>query len=132
MATADRTTTTFPTDEAGTTTFRATYVNPLRTAFVSGGRIRAEDINLLRIAIAVFNGHTHSVIDYAAIAEFGNNGPRTVIAANPRVSTIVVGQTTPTEVAAGTLVRAIDVNTHIASVNTYVNHVHIIDDNPSA
>jgi hypothetical protein len=132
MANADRTTTTYPTDNDGTNAFRAAYVNPLRAAFVSGGRIRAADVNLLRTAIAVFNGHTHSAPDYAAIAEFGNNGPRTVLAANPRVSTIVVGQTTPPEVTAGTTVKATDVNAHVASVNNYNNHVHVIFDNPTA
>jgi hypothetical protein len=131
MATENRATSTYPIDATEVTSFRATYVNPLRNAFVSGGRIRAADVNLLRTAISVFNGHTHGVIDYASIGNFGNNGPRTVIAANPRVSTIVVGQTTPAEVAAATLIKATDVNAHVASVNNYINHVHVIFDNPT-
>lgn len=132
MATANRTTSTFPRNATDTTNFRASYVTPLRNAFVSGGQIRAADLNLLRIAIAVFNGHDHGVIDYAAIREFGNNGPGTVIAANPRVSTIVVGQSTPPQVSAGAQVSATHFNAHATSVNTYRDHLHIIFDNPSA
>jgi hypothetical protein len=97
MANAARTTTTFPVNDAETTAARATFTNPLRAAFVSGGRIRASDINLLRDAVTAFNGHTHSALDYAAIAEFGNNGPRTVLAANPRVSAAMTGGQTPTD-----------------------------------
>jgi hypothetical protein len=104
----------------------------LRAAFVSGGRIRAADINLLRTAIVAFNGHTHSVLDYAAIAEFGNNGPRTVLAANPRVSAVMTGGSTPTEVSAGTLVRATDVNTLVNAINVVRSHTHVIFDNPTA
>lgn len=132
MANAARTTTTFPASDAETTAARATFTNPLRAAFVSGGRIRASDINLLRNAVTAFNGHTHSAEDYAAIAEFGNNGPRTVLAANPRVSAAMTGGQTPTEVAANTLIRATDVNTIVNAVNATRDHTHVIFDNPTA
>lgn len=132
MANANRTTTTFPTSDQETTNARAAFTNPLRAAFVSGGRIRAADINLLRNACTAFNAHTHSAQDYAAIAEFGNNGPRTVLAANPRVSAAMTGGSTPTEVAANTLIRATDVNTLVTAANAIRNHSHVIFDNPTA
>jgi hypothetical protein len=132
MASADRRTTTFPTSDQLTTDARVNFTNPLRAAFVSGGRIRAADINLLRTAIVAFNGHTHSVLDYGAIAEFGNNGPRTVLSGNPRVSAAMTGGSTPTEVSAGTLVRATDVNTLVTAINVVRNHTHVIADTTTA
>ena len=131
MATASRTTTTYPTNAAGTTSFRSTYTTPLRAAFVAGNTIKAADINLLRTAITTFNSHTHSVIDYKSIGTFGNNGPRTVIAANPRISDAMSGGSTPTAVAANTKITAATVNTYVAACNATRNHVHNIFDTVS-
>ena len=131
MATASRTTTTYPTAAAGTTNFRATYTTPLRAAFVSGSKIRAADINLLRTAITTFNGHTHSVIDYRSIGNFGNNGPRTVVAANPRISDAMTGGTTPTAVSQGATITASVINTYVAACNATRDHVHNIFDQVS-
>ena len=143
MATASRTTTTYPTNATGISNFRATYTTPLRAAFVQGNIIRAADINLLRTAITTFNNHTHSVIDYRSIGTFGNNGPRTVVAANPRVSDAMSGSLTPTEVApsggglgfggggAPTTILATTINTYVAACNATRNHVHNIFDTVS-
>ena len=131
MATANRTTTTYPTNATGTSNFRATYTTPLRAAFVAGNKIRATDINLLRTAITTFNSHTHSVVDYKSIGNFGNNGPRTVVAANPRVSDAMSGASTPTEVAQDGKITAAVVNTYVAACNAARNHVHNITDTTS-
>lgn len=134
MATVDRTTTTYPVTAQETTNARAAFTTPLRAAFVFGGQIRASDINLLKDAIAAYNAHTHSVLDYRSIAEFGNNGPRTVLAAggNPRVSEAMTGGVAPTTVTANTLIRATEINTLISGVNAVIDHVHVIFDNPTA
>jgi hypothetical protein len=132
MATVDRTTTTYPTDAASTTAVRAAFTTPLREAFVRGNQIRAADLNLLRSAVVGFNAHTHSVLDYSAIAEFGNNGPRTVLSGNPRVSAAMTGGSTPTEVTQNTLIRHTDVNTLVAGVNAAIGHVHVISDTTTA
>jgi hypothetical protein len=132
MANAARTTTTFPTDATETSNARAAYITPLRAAFVRGQQIRAADINLLRTAITLFNAHTHSALDYSAIAEFGNNGPRTVLAANPRVSAAMTGGSTPSEVARDARIFASTINTYVNAVNATRDHTHVIFDNPTA
>jgi hypothetical protein len=128
MATAARTTTTYPTDGTEVGNFRAAYVNPLRAAFVSGGAIRASDINLLRGAIEAFSGHTHGAPDYRSIGEFGNNGPRTVLVANPRVSSAFSGAVVPASVTAGTSITASSVNDYVNACNATRNHTHPIED----
>lgn len=132
MATTERTTTTYPTNATGTTNYRSTYTDPLRAAFSSGQLITASSMQLLKTAIDVFNGHTHSVIDYSAIATFGNNGPRTVIAANPRVSAAMSSAVTATTVSANDLISATTFNSYRNAVNATRNHTHRIDDNDYA
>lgn len=125
----DRTTTTYPTDATEATNYRNAYVTPLRAAFVSGNVIRSTDINLLRSAISTFNGHTHSALDYQQRGEYGNNGPRDVLAANPRVSSGVGGASLPTEVSAGSAIAASTINTYVNACNTVRSHTHPIIDN---
>jgi hypothetical protein len=132
MATASRTTTTYPTNATGTSNFRSSYTTPLRAAFTAGQTITAASMQLLKSAIDTFNGHTHSVIDYAAIAEFGNNGPRTVIAANPRVSAAMSSSVTGTTVASGNTITASIFNSYRNAANATRNHTHKIDDNDYA
>jgi hypothetical protein len=128
MATVDRTTTTYPVDATDAGTFRSSYVTPLRAAFVSGGLIRSTDINLLRTAISTFNDHTHSVLDYRSIGEFGNNGPRTVLAADPRVTSAFSGAVVPAAVSAGASITASSVNAFVNACNATRNHTHPIED----
>jgi hypothetical protein len=128
MAQASRTTTTYPIDATEAGNFRSAYVTPLRAAFVSGGLIRSTDINLLRTAISTFNDHTHSVLDYRSIGEFGNNGPRTVLAANPRVTSAMAGGTIPAAVSAGGSITASSVNAYVNACNATRSHTHPIED----
>ena len=131
MATTSTGTSFYPTNATDTSAFRSTYTTPLRAAFVAGNTIKAADINLLRTAITTFNAHTHSAIDYKSIGNFGNNGPRTVIAANPRISDAMSGGLTPTAVTATSKITATTVNTYVAACNATRNHVHNIFDQTS-
>lgn len=128
MATVNRTTTTYPTNSTNITAFRNEYTTPLRSAFTQGGKIRATDINLLKDAIDEFNDHTHSVRDYQSIGNYGNNGPRTKIAANPRVSDAMSDAETPTGVTQNAKIFANTINTYVDACNATRDHVHNIYD----
>lgn len=128
MAQAARTTSTYPVDATEAGNFRSAYVTPLRAAFVSGGVIRSSDINLLKTAIETFNGHTHGAQDYRSIAEYGNNGPRTVLVADPRVSSAFSGALVPAAVTAGTQITASSVNAFVNACNATRDHTHPIED----
>ena len=97
-------------------------------AFVAGNKITRAQFDLLKEAIDTFNLHDHSTTDYSAIAEFGNNGPRTVLAANPRVSAGYTGRVSPGAVSASTVITASTLNAYIDACNACRDHTHQIDD----
>lgn len=129
MAVGARTTTTYPTDAPGADSYRNSYVVPLRAAFIASTPIRASDITTLRNAVSTFNSHSHDSTDYQWIAEYGNNGPRTVVAADPRTSNAMSGGLTATLPTSGAVISATMMNEYVNACNAVRDHTHSIIDN---
>lgn len=124
------TTTTYPISNAAVTSYRTTYIDPLRTAIQQDKIIYKSHINLLRTAIEVFRNHNHTWEDYAAIKTRENNGPGSVLsnAARPTTAVSLSNYSTPTEIADNTVISHTTINTYVTSVNSFKDHLHLTDD----
>jgi hypothetical protein len=63
-------------------------ISELRTKIQPGNKILFDDINKVKTLLDYIKFHTHTFNDYDAIAEFGNNGVRTI---GPTLNTVTYG-----------------------------------------
>lgn len=110
----------------------AAEIASLRTTVVSGGTIRATDINRIATLINNMNGHYHITnIDIWQDATYGNTGDRTQYYQSNSTSYPDSVNNVGTSTAADSSITATRHNELATAINNIRSHYHTIDDRTS-